>query len=98
MPAYLLAHLAAVTDATGFEEYRTKVQPLVHQYGGRYLAVGSPDVKEGEYQPIVVAVIEFPSLERLNAFYDAAEYQELKALRQRTTRGNLLFLDGAPSQ
>ena len=97
MAAYLIAELAEVTDPTGFEEYRTKVRPMVEHYGGRYLAAGGPDVKEGDAQPMVVAVIEFPSMERLQAFYDAAEYQDLKALRQRSSRGNLLFLDGFPA-
>jgi uncharacterized protein (DUF1330 family) len=45
----------------------------------------------------VCAVIAFPNQERLKAFYDAPEYQELKALRQRSTTGTLLFLDGVPT-
>ncbi len=94
MPAYLIAELAELTDPAGFEEYRTKVRPLVERFGGRYLAAGGPDVKEGDARPMIAAVIEFSSMERLQAFYDAADYQDLKALRQRSSRGNLLFLDG----
>ncbi len=97
MPAYLIAELAEMTDPNGFEEYRTKVRPLVERFGGRYPAAGGPDVKEGDARPMIAAVIEFPSMERLQAFYDAADYQELKALRQRSSRGNLLFLDGLPT-
>ena len=97
MPAYLIAALTELTDPTGFEEYRTKVRPLIDQYGGRYLAAGAPETREGGGHPLVAAVIEFPSMERLQAFYDAAEYQDLKALRQRASRGHLLFLDGIPA-
>jgi uncharacterized protein (DUF1330 family) len=36
MPAYLIAeHI--ITDAAKFEEYRTKVGPMMAKYGARYL-------------------------------------------------------------
>jgi len=35
MPAYLNAE-HVITDATKFEEYRTKVGPMIAKYGGRY--------------------------------------------------------------
>jgi uncharacterized protein (DUF1330 family) len=36
MPAYLIAeHI--ITDAAKFEEYRTKVSPMIAKHGGRYL-------------------------------------------------------------
>jgi uncharacterized protein (DUF1330 family) len=39
MPAHYIAeHI--ITDAAKFEEYRTKVGPMIAKYGGRYLAKG----------------------------------------------------------
>ena len=39
MPAYLIAeHI--ITDAAKFEEYRTKVGPMIARYGGHYLTKG----------------------------------------------------------
>ena len=39
MPAYLIVeHI--ITDAAKFEEYRTKVGPMISKYGGRYLTKG----------------------------------------------------------
>jgi uncharacterized protein (DUF1330 family) len=38
MPAYLIAE-HVITDATKFEEYRTKVGPMIAKYGGRYLSL-----------------------------------------------------------
>ena len=43
-------------------------------------------------------IIEYPSPEQARAWYDGADYQDLKALRQRSTRGATLFLDGLPMQ
>ena len=98
MTAYLIAHLTGLSDPAGLEEYRAKVRSVIETYGGQFLAAGAPDVKEGELRPLTAAVIAFPTIEKLNAFYDAPEYQELKALRQRSSTGHLLFLDGLPSQ
>ena len=40
MPAYLVVeHI--ITDPAKFEEYRTKVGPLIAAYGGRYLTKGA---------------------------------------------------------
>jgi uncharacterized protein (DUF1330 family) len=39
MPAYLIAeHI--ITDAAKFEEYRTKVGPMMAKHGARYLTKG----------------------------------------------------------
>ncbi len=39
MPAYLIVE-KIITDAAKFEEYRTKVEPMILKYGGRYLTKG----------------------------------------------------------
>jgi len=94
MAAYLLAKIEEVSDAAGFGQYREQVAPLVAQYGGRYLAVGAAEEKEGHWGAGTDVLIEFPSLERARAWYDCAEYRPLKELRQRSARVNLAFLDG----
>ncbi len=97
MAAYLIAELTEVTDPAGFEDFGVKVRPLVERYGGVYRAAGAPEVKEGDARPLTAVVVEFPSMERLQAFYDADEYRDLKALRQRSSRESLMFLDGVPA-
>jgi uncharacterized protein (DUF1330 family) len=98
MPAYLVVeHI--ITDAAKFEEYRTKVGPMIAKYGGRYLTKGgTPNMPEGgHWKPERVVVIEFPDMESLNAWYYSAEYQPLIALRkQSTSEQDMMFvLEGA---
>jgi uncharacterized protein (DUF1330 family) len=58
------------------------VRPLIAQYGGVYRAAQrEPEVLEGDPRPRGVALIEFPSLERLQAFWHSPEYAEVKQLR-----------------
>jgi uncharacterized protein (DUF1330 family) len=81
MPGYLIANLE-VTDPAGFEEYRQKVSPLIAQFGGRYLVRGG-DVKtlEGNLPIHRLVVLEFPSIEAAQRFYDSPEYQPLLKIR-----------------
>jgi uncharacterized protein (DUF1330 family) len=98
MPAYIVVeHI--ITDAAKFEEYRTKVGPMMAKYGARYLTQGgSHKMPEGgHWTPERVAVIEFPDMNSLNTWYNSSEYQPLKALRKESTSDQdmMFFLEGA---
>jgi uncharacterized protein (DUF1330 family) len=98
MPAYLVAeHI--ITNPAQFEEYLTKVGPMLAKYGARYLTKGAgfKMPEGGHWTPERVVIIEFPDMDSINAWYSSAEYQPVKALRKAST-SNLdmfFFLDGA---
>ena len=96
MPAYLIAE-HKITDAAKFEEYRTKVGPMIARHGGRYITrPGSHKILEkGYWQPDRVVVIEFPDMAALNAWYNSAEYRPLIKLRQSAAIDMLITLEGA---
>jgi len=98
MPAYLIA-AHDITDVAKFEEYRTKVLPMITHYGGRYLTKGGSHKwpEGGRWKPERVVIIEFPDMDTLKAWYDSPEYQPLIALRKACTSDNdmLLTLEGA---
>jgi uncharacterized protein (DUF1330 family) len=96
MAAYVIG-TSEITDPAGMEEYRNRVGSVIERYGGRFLAAGAPEVREGDLRPHVAVIIEFPSLDQARTWYDSADYRELKAVRQRSTRGTTLFLDGLPT-
>ena len=94
MSAYLLADID-IADSAAYEEYRRQVPALVASHGGRYLVRGgATEVLEGDASPKRVVIMEFADLAHLKAFYDSAEYQPLKALRQRASRSSLLAVQG----
>ena len=94
MSAYLIADIE-VTDAAGYEEYRAKVPATIAAYGGRYLVRGGAlTALEGSWQPKRCAVLEFPDLAQLKAWYASPEYAPLIAIRQRTTKSNLVMVEG----
>ena len=94
MSAYLIADIE-VTDAAGFEEYRSKVAVTIAAHGGRYLVRGGAmTLLEGDWQPKRCMVLEFPSATQLKAWYASPEYTPLIAIRQRTTKSKLVMVEG----
>lgn len=94
MAAYLIADLD-VTDPDGFARYRADVEPVIAQYGGRYLVRGG-DIRplEGEFGFHRVVVVEFPSMQAARRFYDSAEYAPLLKLRLDSTRSKVALVEG----
>ena len=94
MPAYVLANVA-VKDPVRYEDYRRLVTPTLAKYGGRFIVRGGRiDVLEGEWQPNRLVLVEFPSVEQAHAWWNSPEYTEAKLIRQATSEGTLIVLEG----
>ena len=94
MSAYLISTID-VHDPTGYEEYRKLVPPVLAKYGGRFVVRGgATEYKEGDWCPKRIVVVEFDSLDKARAFYDSPEYTQAKHVRQRTSTGSVLFVEG----
>lgn len=94
MAAYALIEIE-VTDPETYAHYRELAPAIVAAFGGKYLMRGgATETVEGTWQPERLVILEFPSMERLHAFYNAPEYQEAKGLRQRSTRSTMVFCEG----
>ena len=94
MPAYVIANVD-VKDPGRYEEYRKMVLPTIQSFGGRFLARGGKiDSLEGPWHPNRIVIVEFPSVERAKAWWSSPEYAPLKALRQQTSDGSLIVIEG----
>lgn len=94
MPAYVIANVD-VKDPVRYDEYRRMVLPTITKYGGRFLARGGKvDSLEGPWQPNRLVIVEFPSAERARAWWNSPEYAPAKALRQATSEGSLIVIEG----
>jgi len=83
MPAYMISQVT-VTDKEKFQSYLANTRSVAAKYGARPVAVGGqPKMLNGEgdgHQ--MVFVIEFPSMEKLDAWHSSDEYQALVPLRE----------------
>jgi uncharacterized protein (DUF1330 family) len=94
MTAYLIADVEVI-DQTAYEQYRQQVPATIAAHGGRYLARGgATKVLEGAWSPKRCVIIEFPSMEQLEAWWTSPEYAPLRAIRERAARSNLVVTQG----
>ena len=94
MSAYIVVQLDIV-DPAKLETYRAEVPPTIEKYGGRYLARGGQMERlEGDAPLPRIIILEFPSYEQAKAWYDSADYADLKAMRLAASRSNAILVDG----
>jgi uncharacterized protein (DUF1330 family) len=75
--------------------YLEAVVRIASDYGGRYLARGGEmHCLEGDWQPRRMVIIEFPSMERLRAWYDSEAYAPWRTVRQELADSRLVAVDG----
>jgi uncharacterized protein (DUF1330 family) len=95
MPAYVVVQIA-IDDPVDYERYKVLAPPSIAVYGGRHVVRGGRnEVLEGSWQPARLVVLEFPSMERAQAWWSSPEYAEAKALRQRCARTEMLLIEGS---
>jgi uncharacterized protein (DUF1330 family) len=95
MAAYMLVD-CSVIDLAKYEEYKRVAQAAIAQHGGRYLARGGETVVlEGSWQPNRVVIVEFPDLQRAQAFYDSPEYRAARQARAGAAKMNMVAVAGA---
>jgi uncharacterized protein (DUF1330 family) len=94
MPAYLIAHID-VKDPDRYKDYIQMSPISIKKYGGRFIARGgNVDVLEGTWQPKRLVLLEFPSVEAAREWYASEDYAPAKALRQATSTGDLVIIEG----
>lgn len=95
MSAFFLFHNREVRDQDMLDQYKEAVAPVVAAFGGRYRVLGGdPAIVEGEWRPGFLVLIEFPSVERANAWYGSDDYKALKAMRLAAVDSEGLLLTG----
>jgi uncharacterized protein (DUF1330 family) len=94
MAGYIIAEVQ-VTDPERYEEYRRQVEGTIAAYSGKYLVRGGQaEALEGDAPRGRLVVLEFASFEQARAWYDSQEYAGPKALRQQTSTGRVILVDG----
>jgi uncharacterized protein (DUF1330 family) len=94
MAHYMIATVK-VTDESWIPDYAVNVHEIVHRHGGKYLS-RSANITALEGDPLdasLVALIEFPSMENMNAFINDADYAPFAAARIAGSLSSLFAID-----
>jgi uncharacterized protein (DUF1330 family) len=96
MPAYVVLDVV-VRDPVTYERYKQLAGATVAAYGGRYLVRGgATETLEGGWRPSRLVILEFPSTQRGQAWWNSPEYAPAKAIRQSCAETQMLLVDGLP--
>jgi uncharacterized protein (DUF1330 family) len=92
---YAVAELD-VTGPAWVRGYVTDVTPMVQRRGGRYLARTTRIERiEGERElPQVLVLIEWPSKQAADEFYESEEYRPYREARRAGARNEFLLVAG----
>src|SRR5258708_29035932 len=76
--AYVVVTIKKILDQRAFDEYAEKVRPTLHQHGGRWVAIEPGHViKAGTWPYVRTVLVEFPSIEKAQQWYDSPDYREI---------------------
>ena len=94
MPAYVIAHID-VKDAERYKDYIQMSPVSIGKFGGKFIARGGKvEVFEGDWQPKRLVLLEFPTADAARQWYQSDDYAAAKALRQDTSTGDLVMVEG----
>jgi len=81
-PAYIMVQMKVESLEELTQRYAQFAIPLLHMHGGQMIAgTPTPNVKEGDWFGNWAAVLQFPSMEAAEGWYNSEEYQPYKNLR-----------------
>lgn len=92
--AYVIA-AETISDEVGFAQYGPAVPPTVSTFGGKFIVRGGNFTNlEGEWPHPRLVIIEFPSRDAAEGWYNSPAYQDIISLRHKSSVGNLIIIDG----
>jgi uncharacterized protein (DUF1330 family) len=94
MTAYVMFDVD-IRDSVRYQKFMTGVKPALEAAGARYLARGGEHrVYEGDWMPRRLVLLELPSIDAWEAFYNGPTYQDLKGIRDECSFSRLVSVVG----
>lgn len=94
MPAYAILDLE-VFDNEKLQEYKNIAPEIIKKFGGKIIVRGGEfNVVEGNWNPKRVILIEFPTYEIANDWWNSDEYKYATELRKKGAHTNAVIIKG----
>ncbi|MGD9830326.1 MAG: DUF1330 domain-containing protein [Hyphomicrobiaceae bacterium] len=95
MPAYVITRIE-VHDPAAFQAYIDASTATIRKFGGHHIARGATaDVLEGDANRLRNGIIQFATAADARAWYESADYQAVKKLRDGCATAHFYVLPGA---
>jgi uncharacterized protein (DUF1330 family) len=97
MTAYVIFDVRP-TDPDAMKAYSEKAFDTLKPYDVKIVArTGNIDIREGNWQPNRILILEFSSMEEARAWYDSPEYQKILPIRLGASEDNMVIVEGVSS-
>ena len=94
MKGYVVCVYKSISNEEKLREYAVKAKAAVEKFKGKFLIRGGKSSsKEGDKSPRTV-VIEFPSYDEANTFYQSEEYQDAHSILKGSVERQFQVIEG----
>jgi len=94
MKGYVVCVYKSIANQEKLKEYAVKARAAVEKHKGKFLIRGGKStINEGDKSPRTV-VIEFPSYDEANIFYQSKEYQEAHIILKGQAERQFQIIEG----
>lgn len=94
MAAYVIFDILPV-DPAKMTGYGDKARASLEAHGGKIIVASDDiDAREGGWHPQRIVIIEFPTMERAQAWYKSPQYQEVLPIRLKAHRDKMVIVEG----
>tara|TARA_B100000965_G_C19026400_1_gene513281 strand:+ start:34 stop:321 length:288 start_codon:yes stop_codon:yes gene_type:complete len=94
MKGYVVCVYKSIASQEKLKEYAVKARAAVEKHKGKFLIRGGKStINEGDKSPRTV-VIEFPSYDEANIFYQSKEYQEAHIILKGQAERQFQIIEG----
>jgi uncharacterized protein (DUF1330 family) len=93
MSAFVIAELS-IHDLKEMEEYKRITNLTIAAFNGRHVVNRAPALTlEGDWKPERIVVVEFPSVDEANKWWNSELYSKAKEIRQRSSTTKMIIVD-----
>ncbi|HEY8447794.1 MAG TPA: DUF1330 domain-containing protein [Thermomicrobiales bacterium] len=88
------------TDGETRAAFGRAAQPVIAAHGGKFLTPPGTNAEplEGDWQPPIVTIIEFPDVESAKRLWNSPEFRAAAEIRRATNAVfKIVLVDGAPA-
>jgi uncharacterized protein (DUF1330 family) len=94
MPAFVIVEVN-IHDLKEYEEYKKLTPEAIAAFNGRFIIRGGRTITlEGDWNPERIVVLEFPTVERANEWWNSEIYKKAKVIRQRAAKTKMIIVEG----
>ncbi len=94
MPAYIIIEIK-INNPQEYEGYKKLTPASLALYDGKFIVRGGKTkTLEGEWNPERIVILEFPTTEKAEHWWNSEEYAPAKRIRHQSATSKMILIEG----